>query len=250
MKHFSDEVSKSNYEEEHRRYCLPVMDPHIITCEEEPFNQTTLETESNLVRYKKLDAYANDTDGVPHKLPDNGMYQITSPFPPISRGDIKYRTSDEGQGVFLTRAQWTPDYYAKNNSIVTGQNNEDVGYTGAQAADRTIGYGSLLYRMMYGKDPSPELLATVPSNSSFIFVAKCTFASMTEEGSHSSWRQVDFTLKNGVLRSNVTETSCPNPRGWAGISGYSDLFFTLEGEIVTTRRILSNERLISCYARC
>ena len=55
--------------------------------------------------------------------------------------------------------------------------------------------------MMYGKDPSPELVATVPSNSSFIFVAKCTFASMMEEGSYSSWRLVDFTLKNGVLRS-------------------------------------------------
>jgi hypothetical protein len=55
-----------------------------------------------------------------------------------------------------------------------------------------------------------------------------------EEGQHSSWRQVDFTLKNGVLRSNVTEERCPNPR--APISGYSDIFFALEG----TASILSS----------
>lgn len=88
--------------------------------------------------------------------------------------------------------------------------------------------------MMYGKDPGPEVLDTVPEGSSFAFVAKCEFATIMEEGQHSSWRQVDFTLKNGVLRSNVTEERCPNPR--APASGFSDLFFTLEG----TASILSS----------
>jgi hypothetical protein len=82
MKHFADQVASSPFEEEHRRYCLPVMDPHIIRCTEAPFNQTLGKTDSNLAHYKKLDVYVNDTAGTPHAIKNAGMYRISSPYPP------------------------------------------------------------------------------------------------------------------------------------------------------------------------
>ena len=227
MKHFADQVAGSHFEEEHRRYCLPVMDPHIIKCTEEPFNQTLGKTDSNLVHYKQLDVYVNDTAGTPHQVKNDGMYRISSPYPPTNRGDIKFRTNDEGQGVFLTRSQWTPEYTPLNTSLVTGANTGYVGYAGTEAYNKNTGYGTLLHRMMYGKDPDQDLLDTVPANSSYVFAAKCEFASIPEAGTYSSWRQVDFTLKNGIMNANVTEEHCPNPR--APLSGFGDLWFALEG---------------------
>jgi hypothetical protein len=114
-----------------------------------------------------------------------------------------------------------------NISLITGTNNGDVGYIGTESSDKEIGYGSLLYRMMYGKDPDQDVFDTVPANSSYVFAAKCEFASIGEEGTYSSWRQVDFTLKNGIMSANVTEERCPNPR--APLSGFGDLWFALEG---------------------
>lgn len=32
LRHFSDSVESTTFEEEYRQYCLPVLDPHIITC--------------------------------------------------------------------------------------------------------------------------------------------------------------------------------------------------------------------------
>lgn len=117
------------------------MDPDIITCKEEPFNQSLLQTESNLVRYKRLDVFDNNTAGAPQEINTAGIFRIVSPYPPTNRGNIKYRTNDEGQGVFLTRSQWTADYAPKNNSIITGMDNVDVGYNGEESDNRKIGYG-------------------------------------------------------------------------------------------------------------
>lgn len=108
--------------------------------------------------------------------------------------------------------------------------------------------------MMYGEDPSPEVLATVPDNSSssFTFVANCVFSPIDAAGAKSSWRNVgqllthsscvlthtdlcvDFALRNGLLTANVTEQHCPNPRG-SHLSGFGDLYFTLEGNETGTR---------------
>ena len=32
LKHFSDSVETTRFEEEYRQYCLPVLDPHVISC--------------------------------------------------------------------------------------------------------------------------------------------------------------------------------------------------------------------------
>lgn len=55
MKHFTKQVESSRFEEEYRSYCLPVLDPHIITCTEEPFDQQLGRTNSTLVEYIPLD---------------------------------------------------------------------------------------------------------------------------------------------------------------------------------------------------
>jgi hypothetical protein len=107
-----------------------------------------------------------------------------------------------------------PTYY--NTSVITASNNGTT----------PNGYASLLYRMMYGVDPD---LSSLPENSTFYFVAKCVFPSFRfEDDLYSSWRQVDFTLRNGILNANVTEKRCPNPRG-PDVSGFADLYFALEG---------------------
>ena len=73
------------------------------------------------------------------------------------------------------------------------------------------GYASLLYYLMYGVWPDASIK---PANGPFHFVAKCEFESIKwRDNFRSSWRKVDFTLKNGVSRANVTEERCPNPRG-------------------------------------
>jgi hypothetical protein len=90
------------------------------------------------------------------------------------------------------------------------------------------GYGTLLYHMAYGFDKEPDQ-SDVPQNRSYTFVAKCEFPSIvTESSGHSSWREVDFTHKNGLLKANVTEERCPNSRG-PYLSGYGGLYIALEG---------------------
>lgn len=79
--------------------------------------------------------------------------------------------------------------------------------------------------MMYGADPD---LAVVPKGESFYFVARCGFASMQTSLDYSSWREVDFSFQNGVLRANITDETCPSARG-PGHSGFGDLPFALEG---------------------
>ena len=221
MKHFSDQVKDSPFEDEYRQYCLPVLDPHIISCKEEPFHQHRGETHSNLVQYKQLDVFEKDYPGpnnhsVPHvpwsdKITNAGMYKITVGYPSDNIDDVKYRTDDEASGTMLLYMKREAPF---NVSVIAASNSG------------TSGYASLLYRLMYDAEPD---LSNIPSNSSYYFVAKCEFESIKYRDNYlSSWRQVDFTLRNGVLRANVTGERCPNPRGsWT--SGFDDLFFALEG---------------------
>ena len=131
MRHFADQVERSMYEEERRQYCLPVLEPHIITCTEEPFNQTLGQTDSNLVKFQVLDVFQNTTSG-PEKIDGVGMEKITMPYPSDEWENIHYRTNDEGQGIFVTHQSLQDPYI----SIIATSNNND------------IGYASLLYRMM------------------------------------------------------------------------------------------------------
>lgn len=216
MEHFSKEVASSPFEEEYRQYCLPVLDPHIITCTEEPFDQLLGETNSSLVQYKSLHVSETiNSTGVPiHQAPitDAGMFKIIIDYPSDEPSNIKYRTDDEGQGTMVTKHHPDPNHL--NVSIIATTNSG------------TDGYASLMHEMMYGVKPD---LSGVPPGYSLFFVAKCEYVSIKyRDNLLSSWRQVDFTLRNGVLRANVTKERCPNARG-AWTSGFADLDYFLEG---------------------
>lgn len=77
----------------------------------------------------------------------------------------------------------------------------------------------------YDKPPD---YSDLPEGIDYKFVATCSIDFIQfHDNLHSSWQKVDFTLKNGVLRANVTDEGCPNPR--APTSGFIDLQFYLEG---------------------
>lgn len=64
-----------------------------------------------------------------------------------------------------------------------------------------------------------------------MFAARCELETIKYRDDYlSSWRQTDFTLKNGVLRANVTEERCENPRG-PGTSGFAGMLDGMEEEI-------------------
>ncbi|KAK5169912.1 uncharacterized protein LTR77_005890 [Saxophila tyrrhenica] len=213
LRHFSDSVEATTFEEEYREYCLPVLDPQIITCTEEPFNQTSFETGSNLVRYEPLyQLEAADEDAPPITL-----YKIILDYPNDDPYAIKFRTNDEGAGTMVLKMHPDPELY--NTSVI------------AASDDGPDGYASRLHRLLYGTEPDKS---GVPQGSDYYFVAKCEFASIKyQDDIYSSWRQVGFTLKNGVLRANVTDERCANARmptpQSSPVSGFADLYFTLEG---------------------
>ena len=110
MAHFSNDVKSTSFEEEYRRYCLPVMDPNMISCKEEPFDQKGLQTKSNLVRYEPLKFVKMNESASPNysgreSVPIEGgapMYKITIDYPSDSNDNVKYRTNDQGHGTMLT----------------------------------------------------------------------------------------------------------------------------------------------------
>lgn len=182
---------------------------------EEPFDQVKGETISSLVRYKQLNVRETGPSGDLHPITGDEfspeMYKIILEYPNESPEAIKFRTNDEGQGTMSVQMHPDPELY--NTSIIS---------TSDDAED---GYASRLYRLMYGTEPDKS---AVPEGSAFYFVAKCEFASIKyQDNVYSSWREVAFTLRNGVLRANVTDERCPNPRG-PDVSGFADLYFTLE----------------------
>lgn len=74
-----------------------------------------------------------------------------------------------------------------------------------------VGYATILHNLMYGVDPD---ISGLPSDKPFLFAAKCEMTSIKYRDNYaSSWRKVDFVLRNGASHANVTDERCPNPRG-------------------------------------
>lgn len=195
MQHFSDQIKSTRFEEERRSYCLPVLDPDIIHCTEEPFDQQRARTNSSLVQYGQL-----EIEGAP----DAEMYKIAIPIN-ATLENMKYRISDQGQGTMLARMY--PQYGYYNMTLITAVDSVATDAGGANGD----GYASLMYYLMYGVMPDESVK---PRDGPFYFVAKCEFESIKYRDNYrSSWRKVDFTLRNGVSRANVTDERCPNPRG-------------------------------------
>jgi hypothetical protein len=112
MDHFHNQVQTTKFDEERRSYCLPVLDPHIISCTEEPIELGQMQTNSSLVKYTRLTANsANATDVLV-----NDMYEISIPYPAHPE-NIKYRIADQGHGTMLARMYPDPDLY--NTTVIT-----------------------------------------------------------------------------------------------------------------------------------
>lgn len=220
MKHFADQVSATPFEDARRRYCLPVLDPHIIKCTEVPIDPDTCESADNFVKFKSMNvSYWKedlDGDGPGNKFLGTGTYKITSPFPrPYDDyGSTVFRTDDQGKGVMVLQKFSGDD----TTSLLAAAN-----------AHGEIGYASMLHRLMYdGRNPEYN----EPKGATYDFAARCNITSIQHEDNlASSWRQVDFTLNSGVLRANVTEERCPNARAKEGqnLSGFTDLMWSLNG---------------------
>ncbi|KAK5172184.1 uncharacterized protein LTR77_003822 [Saxophila tyrrhenica] len=219
MKHFADEVASIPFENARRRYCLPVLDPHLIKCTEVPINHTTCESiDGKFVKFKSLNVSEYNQYTREDTPQDTGLYKIASPYPNgvYNYGATKLRIDNQGLGVMVSQMY-----------------SEDPFTTMIGAADPwkdKVGYATLLHRLMYdGADPD---ISDVPEGSTYDFAARCEMTQIKyQDNLGSSWRQVDFTLNAGVLRANVTEERCPNGRsaGGEGFSGFKDLPYALEG---------------------
>ena len=223
MEHFSQEVSSSKFDEEHRQYCLPVLDPHVIQCKEEPFNQELAETYSNGVRYHPLDVFKRDNStsysvGTSNQLSGAEIYAISIPKDvSIQSYNIKLRTNDQGVGTMAVRMNPHKEFW--NTTYIAAS--DERGNPG--------GYASRLHELMYGVPPDPSFLSKIPSDRPYYFVAKCEVLSIMYRDNYlSSWRKVNFVYSNGISRANVTEERCPNARG-SYTSGFRDLYFDIEG---------------------
>lgn len=216
LRHFTENVSTSMFEDEYRQYCLPVLSPHIITCKEEPFVQPWGETNSSLVLYKSLTVTEEDplppyyNQSVDRPVKDD-IYRIVLNYQSDSHNESVIRSNDQGKGTMTIKQSPIPG--EGHLTIVTASD------SGGQ------GYASLLHHMMYGNVTSASSRRKYPATK---FVAVCEIASLYNNTKHSSWKIVDFSMKGGVLRANVTNEPCPNPR-YPGFSGFRDLFYAIEG---------------------
>ena len=192
MHDFSLQVESSRFQDEYRQYCLPVLDPHIITCTEEPFHQQLGRTNSSLVKYTTLNVVRADDGST--LGPNAEMYEIAIPTN-ASIEELKYRTGDQNQGVMLIRM--IPEVIHNNVTVITAVNS----LAPTPMAANHGGYASLLYYLMYGL--WPETTGVMPADGPFHFVAKCEYPSLKYRNNYrSSWRKVDYTLRNGVSKFN------------------------------------------------
>lgn len=141
MDHFRTEVASIPFQDARRRYCLPILDPNVITCEEVPINPVTCASEDNFIKFKTL-----FTDE-PMKAADKnvsvptGLYKITSPYPnDISNWTTtQLRIDNNGQGIMFLQSFLYDPY---------------ITAVGAANAYGEVGYASMLHRLMYdGEDP-------------------------------------------------------------------------------------------------
>ena len=217
MKHFQDEIRKNKFDDARRRYCLPVLAPDIIKCEEVWINGSTCASEDNFVKFKTLNVSHWDAETRKNVYIPGGMYKISSPYPNSVEhfGATKLRVDSEGKGVMLVQ-QFVPAPYTT--------------LIGAANAYGEVGYASMLHRLMHhGKNPSYN---GIIAGGTYDFAARCKLTSIKDQDNvASSWRQVDFTLNSGVLRANVTDERCPNARSVGGkdMSGFTDLTWALDG---------------------
>lgn len=179
----------------------------MIACTEVPLSplkdQLVRSNDSNLVEYQQLDF----VPGVYQTAEVPTVYAISIPYPAESQ-NVKLRTADQAAGTMLVRMNIHPANY--NTTLITASDN-CTGYDYGTNRCTDPGYASLLYYLMYGQQPNASM---IPPDSPFFFAAKCEMTSIKYRDNYKSrWRQVDFILQNGVSRVNVTDTSCPNPKG-------------------------------------
>ena len=209
LAHFARNVSDTMFEDEYRQYCLPVLSPNIITCEEMAVNQSSAMTEPNdsvpySVQYYAVVMQNQLDDTALH----NDAYLIGQNYQQVPSSPI--RVNDQGRGT-MTVVQSSSD---QNVTLVTA------------TANQGGGYAKLLYEMM-NDSPPPE--SFTDNQGDFKYVAACTIPSLQDQNQnqHSSWQLVDFRLEGGVLKANVTGQTCPTSR-WAGFSGFADLRYALQ----------------------
>ena len=142
MQHFANEVKSIPFEDARRRYCLPVLDPHIIKCTEVPINHTTCESiDGQFVKFQSLNASNWDEKEDKENYIGTGLYKVASPYP-SSVDDwaaTRFRIDTQGLGVMVVQ-QYKLD--------------PSVSMIGAANAWGEIGYASMLHRLMYdGAEP-------------------------------------------------------------------------------------------------
>jgi hypothetical protein len=219
MDHFRREVESIAFQDARRRYCLPVLAPDIIKCTEVPINPDTCASEDpdRFVKFKSLNVTEYMKESGKNVEVGTGLYKIASPYPNDldNYGTTQLRIDTQGRGVMVVQA-FSEDIFT---SLIGGAN-----------AYGEHGYASKLHRLMYdGKNPDTS---NVPDGATYDFAARCKITQiMDQDNLASSWRQVDFTLHNGVLRANVTDERCPNARAINGTaySGFMDLYMALQG---------------------
>ena len=217
MQHFAENVSHSLFDDEYRQYCLPVLNPHVIKCEELPFVQAWAETNDSTVLYQQMyvheqDYFAYDNYTKLHdRLVNTTIYKIEFDYPTNLTDHRVFRTDDQGKGTMTV-----------HHSLIPGQENITI-VTASDSGGQ--GYSSLIHQMMYGNFSSAAARNKYPADK---IVVGCTIPSLVNNTDHSSWRMVNFNMKGGILRANVTDELCPNPRG-PTFSGFSDLNYAIEG---------------------
>ena len=218
LKHFSENVTDTIFDNEFRQYCLPVMNPHVIKCTEVPFVQSYGETKDSTAQYLSLDVYetdyfAYDNYSKPHQIKDViDMYKVVIDYPSNNTiTNVRYRINDQGKGT-MTVWQY-PTVEKQHITVIT------AGDSGGQ------GYASF-HQMLYGDYESAASRKEYPATK---IAVTCEIPTMSNNSDHSSWRKVNFNMNGGVLTTNVTEELCPNPRQNDTFSGYTDLLYAIEG---------------------
>lgn len=117
MDHFHRQVRSSTFEEERRSYSLPVLDPHLVSCTEEPIELGQMKTNSSLVQYTPLSAFKNNANSAnASDVLVSDMYEVSIPYP-TDDWNMKYRISDQGHGTMLVRMY--PDEDLFNTTVIT-----------------------------------------------------------------------------------------------------------------------------------
>ena len=197
------------FDNEHRRYCLPVLSPHIITCEQLAFNRDLASTydEGDGLGSRVQWIYMDMNNSVTHKAIQNDGYQISIDYNHDWANGTFYRINDENQGTMVVAQSPLPSQV--DTTILTASDSGGKGYA------------SLLYEMMNGQPPP-----NAPHD--YKFVAKCTIPSVEGKNPYTSWQWVDMLSQGGILQANVSGQTCDTP--WSGEhTGFLNLRYAIAG---------------------